>query len=349
MKILAIFGREKEYNRNRRILKALEENNEVKVISSNKKGLVKKYFDVIFQFLLLKNKRNFDLIYIGFFGQPIVLTLFPFFFGKFIVFDAFISAYDTMIFDRKRANKYSLVALFFYLMDYFSFRLADTVLFDTDEHIKYSSEIFKLKKSKFKKIFIGANEDLFYKRKKTRKDKKFIVGFHGNFVPLQGVPNIVKVARKLKDHDDIIFEMIGDGITFEESKKEARGLNNIKFLGRRPNNQIPDYIKNWDLGLGIFGDTSKSSRVIPNKLFEILYMDIPFLTKESNAIKELFDDPNIITTENNVDKIANKILYIKKNYNKIKPLFEKLRKKAMLKLDQNLNKIIKNIENEKTN
>ena len=66
--MLVIFGREKEYNRNLRILKALEKNNQVKVLSSNKKGLTKKYIDVIFQFLLLKNKRDFDLIYIGFFS-----------------------------------------------------------------------------------------------------------------------------------------------------------------------------------------------------------------------------------------------------------------------------------------
>src|SRR3989344_5364382 len=313
------------------------------------KRKIKKYFYVIFHFLLLKNKRDYDLLYIGFFGHPIILTLFPFFIGKFIVFDVFISVYDTMVFDRTKVKKYSILAFIFYLIDYFSCRLANIILLDTNEHIKYFSKTFKIKESKLQKVFVGSNEDLFYKRKKTRKDKKFVIGFYGHFLPLQGVPKIVKVAKKLKDYNDIKFEIIGEGITFEESINEAKGLNNIQFLGEKPYNQLPDYIKNWDLGLGIFGDTNKSLRVIPNKIFDYLYMEIPFLTKKSDAIQELFGNIEVITVENDIDKIVNKILYIKKNYNKIKPLFKKLKNETMIKLNKNLNEMLKNIYKTNTN
>ena len=43
----------------------------------------------------------------------------------------------------------------------------------------------------------------------------------------------------------------------------------------------------WVVCLGIFGDTGKANRVIPNKAFQILLSGKPLITRDSAAIREL--------------------------------------------------------------
>jgi glycosyltransferase involved in cell wall biosynthesis len=60
---------------------------------------------------------------------------------------------------------------------------------------------------------------------------------------------------------------------------------------------IPRDLKNEiiksDLCLGIFGDTPKTSLVIPNKVYEALAMRKPVITADTAAIRELFNDDNM--------------------------------------------------------
>src|SRR3989337_1316459 len=132
MKILFLCGREPEYVRNQIILKSLKKNYEVIEITDASKSFFLRNAKVILKFIA--NLKRFDLAFIGFYGQPLMLIVKPLI-RKPIIFDAFLSSYDTLCFDRKIFKPRSVPGRFFYWLDKYSCKAADHVLLDTRAHI----------------------------------------------------------------------------------------------------------------------------------------------------------------------------------------------------------------------
>ena len=116
--------------------------------------------------------------------------------------------------------------------------------------------------------------------------------FWGNFIPLQGVPTIIRAAALLVPDGNVHFDIIGDGQTSDEVQVvvESVSIPNVTFYGRKPLREIPEFIERSDICLGIFGSTGKAARVIPNKLYEAIAMAKPVVTADTPAIHELFMD-----------------------------------------------------------
>jgi glycosyltransferase involved in cell wall biosynthesis len=215
-----------------------------------------------------------------------------------LYFNVFLSLYDTMIFDRQLAGPHSMVAKLLYHLDKISCVLADKVFLDTQAHIDYFVTTFKLQREKFWCVFIGTDEELFYPSSSTECAKlsptTFIVLFYGQFIPLHGSEYIIKTAHLLQKESDIAFTFMGAGQEYEAMQRMAHDLHlkNITWTGWVPHGKIRSCICGADICLGIFGDTDKASRVIPNKAFEIIAAKKPLLTGDSPASRELFTDRN---------------------------------------------------------
>jgi glycosyltransferase involved in cell wall biosynthesis len=251
------------------------------------RDIFRSYFLMIYYFFF--KIKNYDYIFVGYpgwFDLPLVWLLNKLKKEK-LVFDSYFSIYDSMVNDRKSVKKNSIQSRFFFFLDKICCNLTDLILLDTNEHIKYFIKTFNIKKKKFIRVFIGADDEIFYPRKKS-KNKRFKVVFHGKFIPLQGVPYIIKAA-KLLEKENIEFDIIGGGQLKKEIVKfsEKLNTNNVKFLGFINLKELPVYLSKADIGLGIFGDTEKAKRVIPNKAFEILAMKIPLITGDSPAAREV--------------------------------------------------------------
>jgi len=90
-------------------------------------------------------------------------------------------------------------------------------------------------------------------------------------------------------------------------------LTNITWLGWIRHEEILDYIAASEVCLGIFGDTEKASRVIPNKAFEIIASKKPLVTGDSQASRELFTDKKdaVFCAMADPESIARSILLLK--------------------------------------
>lgn len=302
-----------EYSRNSILISGLKKNGaDVIECRTASKGFLK-YIDLIIKHWRIRNK--YDIMVVGFQGiQAVILA--KFLTRKTIIFDAFAPLYDSMVMDRKSVKAGSFTARYYWWLDKISMILADIVLFDTNEHIDYASNEFGIKKEKFRRIFVGADTDVFYPVKKENHSKKFKILFYGSFLPLQGIDYIVKVAKFLEKEKDIIFEIVGWG---PEKKKilelfEHLKPDNLFFTGGLDKGLLREKIGEADLCLGIFGDTNKTKRVIPNKVYDYVAMGKPVITADTPAVRELFEDDELMLVKI-ADHVflANAIMVLKNN------------------------------------
>ncbi len=310
------------YARNRVLIKGLKENN-VKVIECNVKKSGFRSFPPLF-FKYLKLKTHFDLVIVGFPGQGVMflarfLTQLRKVAGqarKPIIFDAFTSHYGGYILDRKYYSLNSFRAKYYRFLDKWSCKLADLVLLDTQAHIEFFIKEFGLPKEKFRRIFVGTDSNIFYPRNREKNNDKFLVHFHGHYIPLQGVKYIIEAA-KILENEEISFNLIGRGQTYEEDKKlaERLGLKNINFIDSMLYDKLPDYLAQADVCLGIFGDSPKIDLVIPNKVYEALAIAKPVITADTPAVRELLTDGEdvFLCQKTSPESLAEKILFVRDN------------------------------------
>ena len=119
--------------------------------SSKKSGL--RYFIGVVRFI--KSKWECDIIFVGFFGQFLV-PIVRLFTRKKIVFDTFLSAYQTLAFDRKVISPKGIAAAIIRFVEKLSCQIADACLLDTQQHIDYFIKEYHLDRSRFHRSFLGA-------------------------------------------------------------------------------------------------------------------------------------------------------------------------------------------------
>ena len=128
------------------------------------------------------------------------------------------------------------------------------------------------------------------------EEKTYLVLFWGNMIPLQGVPYIRRAAELLWN-EPIEIQILGDP--------------------KVPQHELPDRIRKADICLGIFGDTDKATRVIPNKVYEAIAMKKAVISADTPAIRELFSDrENILLCKRaSPESLAEKIKELCENQN----------------------------------
>lgn len=319
MKVLYFGMYNPNYPRNKNLIAGLRENG-VEIRECNSRthliwGL--RYLRLLSLFVVVKGWQC-DVFIVGFPGQtdvPLAWFLGKIFRKK-IIFDVFISLYNSNVDDRKTVSRKSGKAALFWWVDKISCELADCVLSDTQAHIRYFTTEFNLPVTKFRRLLVGTDEKIFYSRK-HQQFKSFIIGFHGSFLPLQGVDIIIKAA-KLLSKENVKFKILGDGPTHKNCLALAAKLNinNIQFLPWVPYKDLPDFIAGCDIYLGgPFGDNTKAGLVIPNKVYEAIACQKAVLVGNSPAIREIFHDKkdSLFVKRNNALDLAQKIIFLKRN------------------------------------
>jgi glycosyltransferase involved in cell wall biosynthesis len=213
-----------------------------------------------------------------------------------IVYDVFISAYDTIVSDRKLLRRNSLFARIIYRMERIALRMADLVIMDTQRHADFIRRLYKLPNGQVGAVLVGAEADNFkYVARPSRaKLDPIKVLFYGQLIPLHGVKTILDAAKlAYLRGESIEWHIVGKG----QVEKDVE-----LFLADNPNlnlhwdkwvsyHTLSDLMESADIGLGIFGTSGKSARVIPNKVFQMLSVGLPVVTRDSLAMRELVN-PN---------------------------------------------------------
>jgi len=249
------------------------------------------YLQLCFRYVLAPPH---DIVLVGYLGHFDVFParLLSWLRRKPLVFDAFVSLYDTSVEDREVFRRGSLSANLLRLVDRWSCKLSDLVLLDTSQHIEYFCKEFDLDPSKFQRVLVGADPAYAADEPVTPREDRFVVLHYSKFAPLHGMPYILDAANQLRDDREIVFKIVGGGQTFADSKAYAErlGLENLELIPWLEPEQLRQAMREAHVCLGIFGDTPKARRVVPNKVYQCLAAGAAVVTGRSPASEELLVD-----------------------------------------------------------
>ncbi len=178
-----------------------------------------------------------------------------------------------------------------------------------------SKDIFVAHDGVFLNEFESIKESKENLKKKYLKLNKndFVVLYQGSFQKGKGVELVLKASQKI---DDVIFVLIGGNE--EQIKNLSRNKKeNVLFLGRKEQREIPYYIKSADIV--ILPNTKELSYwkyTSPLKMFDYMASNIPILSSNIGSINEVLNEKNcfFFDPESIVDLIR-KIKFMKNNYN----------------------------------
>jgi glycosyltransferase involved in cell wall biosynthesis len=234
-----------------------------------------------------------------------------------ILWDAFMSHFDTYVFDRKLVNINSRYAKYLYYRELFTLKCADVTILDTNAHIDNFKDIYPTHKGKYGRVFVGADDAVAYPQKIEKNSDKFIVFFIGSYIPLHGIEYIIEAAKELEDDKEILFVLVGTGQTYELIQKKARNFNlsNVNFIPSVPYPEAIKLTNQADICLGIFGTSRKAKSVIPSKVYDALATAKPIVTGDSPASRELLknEENSILCEMANGKAIANAIRLLKED------------------------------------
>lgn len=213
--------------------------------------------------------------------------------GRPVLFDPFTSRYNTRIEDRALAGRWSVEALVSTWQDWSSTHAADALVFDTDEHRDYFRSRYALEKPMAVVpvgVPSGAFDDVRHRARPGGVTVRVL--FYGTYIPLQGVETIVEAAAALAGDGAYELELIGEGQVHAAARERARRLGVdgaiVRFEPPVAFEDLPQRIAEADLVLGIFGDTDKARRVVPNKVVQAAAVGAPLVTADTPAIRRYF-------------------------------------------------------------
>lgn len=167
----------------------------------------------------------------------------------------------------------------------FGYRKADyitSVLPHTDEHIAGTIK----KPFKFRHIPNGIDLESYEEQSVPLNAEtlagipkdKFIVGYAGTLGHANAMEFFVEAARKVEQHEDIAFVLVGEGYLKADLQDAAKGLSNIHFLNAIPKHQMPALLQRFDLCfLGWRASKLYHFGVSANKIYDYMYSGRPIV------------------------------------------------------------------------
>jgi glycosyltransferase involved in cell wall biosynthesis len=234
-----------------------------------------------------------DVVVVPYMGHLDVLVLWPLarLRGVPIVWDAFLSLYDTVARDRGLIAPDAPPARMLAGWERLAANAASRVVLDTAVHAEMFRALHGLPPRKMAAVFVGAEDTFSLPRLQERsgeKDSPLRVLFYGQFAPLHGIETIIEAARLARD-EPIEWRLIGKGQEAPRIRAILQGdtLPRLSWTEWVPYEKLRLEISRADICLGIFGKSEKAARVIPNKVFQIIAAGKPLVTRDSPAMHEL--------------------------------------------------------------
>lgn len=145
---------------------------------------------------------------------------------------------------------------------------------------------------------------------------KFVVLYSGTMGMKQNPDIVVQAAEELRQHVDIMFVVISDGVGMEflQRQKEKKALDNLLLMPLQPFERLPDCLASADVGLVLL-DADAGTYCVPSKVWSIYCSARPALlvVPHNNlaARTTLQHNAGIVLPPEDAQKLAATILQIR--------------------------------------
>lgn len=276
-------------------------------------GRFAKYWNLWKKHRLIKNK--YDAMIVGYPGH--IMTPFAKIISrKPIIADLLGSFKDAQIHSH---NSGALRRFKDSIIDWMAVKFADIVLLESEAQKDFFIKRYGNLK-KFKVLYTGVDESVFYSANSVRKegDVKIIL-FRGRLTPESGIFHILKSAELLKERKDIVFRIVGFHYRLGQQVKDIiqeRKLSNVELVyDYLSDNDLFEKMKDAFISLGQFESSPRLDRTIPHKIFESMIMGLPLITAYSRAVGELLNggESCLFVRRADPEHLAEKICFLADN------------------------------------
>jgi glycosyltransferase involved in cell wall biosynthesis len=233
-----------------------------------------------------------DVVLVGYFGHFDVLLARLLAGRRRVVLDLFLSAYDTVVLDRKLVGPGSLAARLARLLDRVAVRSADLALLDTPQQVEFAVDVLGVPAGKLAAVPVGAEPGRFAPSPPP-DDGPLRVLFYGTFIPLHGTLTIARAIRQL-EREDVAFTVVGQGQERAAFDRELAGTDSVAVHDWLPYDRLGELVTDHDVVLGIFGDTDKARRVVPGKAYQAACAGRAVVTADTPAVRAAFGPDELV-------------------------------------------------------
>jgi glycosyltransferase involved in cell wall biosynthesis len=142
-----------------------------------------------------------------------------------------------------------------------------------------------------------------------------VVGYVGAMSAYYGLNELLESAEQLKDDPGIKFVLVGAGEDFAAlvKAKVERNLENVEFLGRVPKNEVPGYLRSFDICyVGLKDVKANQHGISCNKIFEYMHAGKPVVASYRTMFDPVQDGQCGITVKpGSSNEIVDAILELK--------------------------------------
>ncbi len=153
-------------------------------------------------------------------------------------------------------------------------------------------------------------------KKKENIENKILITYAGILSPFQGIDEILDAAKKMSDHKDIIFYIVGDGMIKKhlENRVDTENIHNVKILPLQPRHEYFNIINSSDISI-VSLDKRMSAPALPGKFINLLGVKQPIIANvpSSNDVAHIVKNSKcgIVTESGNIDQLVNAIIKLK--------------------------------------
>ena len=145
---------------------------------------------------------------------------------------------------------------------------------------------------------------------------KFVVQYSGNIGLFHSTEKIIEIAEILKNHNDIVFQIIGRGGKKDTLVKmvSEKGLDNVIFFDYVDKTDLNNSLNSCDIALISLSEKAYNLAV-PSKFQGIIASGVPIIgiLDENNDVGSEIARESLGYISTNVEEAAGKILFLYKN------------------------------------